>query len=126
MPSGDAATDAVRRYARDMHRLMMVVALGAGCSPTSYTFSATTKGEVPRQPGPNGCEFTVLTSPPDEAFEELGTFKHYNGAVPKEQVAFRKALAPLVCEVGAHAVIVTLESQYKTATAIKYGKGLHL
>lgn len=111
-----------------MHRLLTVVALLAGCSPTSYTFSATTKGEVPRQPGPDGCEFTVLTSPPEEPYEELGTFKHYNGAVPKQQFDFKKALAPLVCEVGAHAVIVTLENQgeYRTATAIKYGKGFHL
>jgi len=106
----------------------MVVALSSGCVPTSYTFSATTKGEVPRQPGPNGCEFTVLMSPPEEPYEELGTFKHYNGAVPRQQLDFKKALAPLVCEVGAHAVIVTLEGQgeYRTATAIKYGKGFHL
>lgn len=109
-----------------MHRLILVVALVAGCSPTSYTFSATTKGEVPRQPAADGCQFTVLTSPPEELFEEVGTFKHYNGEVPKEQAAFRKAIGPLVCEVGAHAVIVTLESQYKTATAIKFSNGFHL
>jgi len=107
--------------------MLLIVALAAGCSPTSYTFSATTKGEVPRQPGADGCEFAVLTSAPEEPFEEVGTFKHYNGEVPKAQPAFRKALGPAVCEVGAHAVIVTIEGSggYKTATAIKYSKGFH-
>jgi len=110
-----------------MHRLIMMMALSAGCSPVSYTFSATTKGEVPRAAGPNGCEFAVLTAPPEEAFEEIGTFKHYNGAVPRQQPELRKALGPMVCEVGAHAVIVTVESngEYRRATAIKYASGFH-
>lgn len=94
----------------------------AGCVQTSYVFTASTKGEVPRQPGPNGCEFAVLQAPPDEPFEEVGTFKHYNGDVPTQEAELKKVLAEKVCSVGAHAVITTRTSagEYQTATAIKY------
>jgi hypothetical protein len=110
-----------------MHRLIVLVALCSGCVPTSYTYSPTTKGEVPRQPGPSGCEFTVYKSPPEEAFEEIGVFKHYNGDVPTQEADFKKAIAARVCEVGGHAVIVQqTNAEYKTATVIKYAKGFHL
>jgi hypothetical protein len=106
-----------------MQRLLVVFAL-AGCVPTSYSYSPISKGEVARTPGPKGCEFTVLMAPPEEDFEEIGIFKHYNGDVPKQEADFKKALAPRVCEVGGHAVIVS--RAYETATVIKYAKGFHL
>ena len=109
-----------------MHRLLLVVAL-CSCVPTSYTYSPTTKGEVPRKPGPKGCEFTVHQSPPEEDFEEVGVFKHYNGDIPSSEADFKKAIATRVCDVGGHAVIVTRTSKgYETATVIKYSKGFHL
>ena len=111
-----------------MHRLIVVLALVAACVPTSYTFSPTTKGVSARDPGPNGCEFTILQTPPDETFEEVGTFKHYNGDVPKTEAEFKKAISKRVCEVGGHAVIPARTSQggYETATVIKYSRGFHL
>ena len=107
-----------------MDRLIVVLALACGCVPTSYSYTPSTRGEVARQPGPNGCEFTVLRAPPEEDFEEVGTFDHYNGDVPADDAAFKKAVASLVCDVGGHAVIV--KSGYKTATVIKYPRGFHL
>ena len=106
-----------------MQRVLVVFAL-AGCVPTSYSYSPTTRGEAARTPGPNGCEFTVFKSPPEEDFEEIGVFKYYNGDVPKQDAELKKALAPRVCEVGGHAVIVS--GDYQTATVIKYPKGFHL
>jgi hypothetical protein len=109
-----------------MHRLLVLLALGA-CVPTSYTFSSTSRGEVPRQPGPRGCEFTVFYAPPEEPFEEVGTLKHYNGDVPEQEADFKKAIATRVCEVGGHAVIATrTQGKYETATVIKYPGGFHL
>jgi len=109
-----------------MQRLLVVLAL-SGCVPTSYSYTPTTKGEVPRTPGANGCEFAILQAPPEEAFEEIGTFKHYNGDLPTQEPEFRKALASRVCEVGGHAVIVTRTKKgvYETATVIKYPQGFH-
>lgn len=112
-----------------MHRLIIVVLVLCGaCVPTSYSFSPSTRGEVPRQPGPGGCEFTVLHAPPGEPFAEVGVFKHYNGDVPRQESDFKKAVATRVCEVGGHAVIVTRTDQgaYETATVIKYAAGFHL
>jgi hypothetical protein len=110
-----------------MDRLIVVLALFGACVPTSYSFTPSTKGEVPRKPGPNGCEFTVLSAQPDEDYEEVGIFKHYNGDVPKTEADFKKAIASRVCDVGGHAVIVarTNNGAYETATVIKYAKGFH-
>ncbi|MEJ7597052.1 MAG: hypothetical protein WKG01_04005 [Kofleriaceae bacterium] len=107
-----------------MDRLIVVLALVGGCVPTSYSYTPSTRGEVARQPGPGGCEFTVLRAPPDESFEEVGTFDHYNGDLPRDEAAFKKAVASLVCDVGGHAVIVP--SGFKTATVITYTRGFHL
>jgi hypothetical protein len=105
-----------------MQRLLVVFALG-GCVPTSYSYSPTTRGEAARPPGPKGCEFTVHSAPPEEDFQEIGVFKHYNGDLPAQEADFKKAIAPRVCEVGGHAVIT---SGYQTVTVIKYTKGFHL
>lgn len=106
-----------------MQRLLVVFAL-AGCVPTSYSYSPTTRGEAARTPGPDGCEFKVFQSPPEEDFEEIGILKHYNGDLPKQEAELRKAIAPRVCEVGGHAVIVS--RAYETVTVIKFAKGFHL
>ncbi len=109
-----------------MQRLLVVAAL-CSCVPTSYTYSPTTKGEVPRKPGSKGCEFTIHTSAPDEDFQEVGVLKHYNGDVPTSEADFKKAIATRVCDVGGHAVIVQRTSKgYETATVIQYSKGFHL
>lgn len=102
-----------------MSRLIVVaLALCGACVPTSYSFSPSTRGEAPRQAGPDGCEFAVLHTPPDEPFEEVGIFKHYNGDLPRQESDFRAAIAARVCGVGGDAVIVS--GGYETATAIKY------
>ncbi len=106
-----------------MHRLMVLALLGA-CVPTSYTFSPTVKGTTSREAG---CPFTILQAAPDEAFEEVGTLKHYNGDVPKQEADFKKAIASRVCDVGGHAVVATRtqNGEYLTATVIRYAKGYH-
>lgn len=105
-------------------RLIVILALSAACVPTSYTYSPTSKGVSPREPG---CEFAILTTSPDEPFEEIGTMKHYNGDVPTKESDFKKAIAASVCEVGGHAVIAprTSKGTYESATVIKYSKGFH-
>jgi len=108
-----------------MHRMIVALVLCSSCVPTSYTFSPTTKGEVPRTPGPKGCEFTVLANSPDEDFVEVGTFKHYNGDMPKQESDFKKAIASRVCDVGGHAVVAK-PGAYETATVIRYTRGFHL
>jgi hypothetical protein len=107
-----------------MHRLIVVLALFGACVPTSYTFSPTVKGTTKREPG---CAFSIIQAAPDEAYEELGTLKYYNGDVPTSEGAFRKAIASRVCDVGGHAVIPTRneKGEYQTASVIKYAKGYH-
>lgn len=105
-------------------RLIVILALCSACVPTSYTYSPTSKGITPREPG---CEFTILAAAPDEPFEEVGTMKHYDGDVPTKEADFKKAIAANVCEVGGHAVIAprTSTGTYDAATVIKYSKGFH-
>lgn len=107
-----------------MHRLIVLFALFGACVPTSYTFSPTVKGTTPRE---SGCAFTILQAAPDEAYEEVGTLKYYNGEVPKQEPDFKKAIASRVCDVGGHAVIATRteKGEYETASVIKYAKGYH-
>lgn len=105
-------------------RLIVILALSSACVSTSYTYSPTSKGVTPREPG---CEFTILTTAPDEPFEEIGTMRHYNGDVPTKESDFKKAIAAHVCEVGGHAVIAphTSNGAYETATVIKYSRPGH-
>jgi hypothetical protein len=63
-----------------MHRLL-VVALVAGCSPTSYTFSPMfARGPSPK---PEGCAFDVVSLPPDRGYDQVGTLTFYNGTSPR-------------------------------------------
>lgn len=104
-----------------MHRLMVALALCTGCVATSYSFTPSTKGEVPR---PSGCEFEMFDAPPDKSFEEVGRLDHYNGDVPKTADALRKAIKDRVCQVGGDAVVADpdMKGEYRTATVIKYAK----
>jgi hypothetical protein len=105
-------------------RSIVFLALFAACVPTSYTYSPTVNRTTAREAN---CEFTILANSPDEAFDELGTLKHYNGDIPMQEADFRKAIGPRVCEVGGHAVIAnrTSAGAYQTATVIRYTKGFH-
>jgi hypothetical protein len=105
-------------------RPIVVFVLCSACVPTSYTFSPTSNVTTPREPG---CAFAILASTPDESFEEIGTLKHYNGDVPKQESDFKKAIAERVCELGGHAVVAprTNDGAYLTATVIKYSRGFH-
>ena len=69
---------------------------------------------------------TILALPVAHA-AELGTLKHYNGDVPKQEADFKKAIASRVCDVGGHAVVATRteKGEYQTASVIKYAKGYH-
>ncbi len=91
-----------RRHDQTMRRLSLLVALVAGCSPLSYTFTPAGRGVVSK---PKGCTFEVRTSEPTEGFEEIGTLAHYNGESPKDVEQFKAAVADQVCEVGGDAVI---------------------
>jgi hypothetical protein len=105
-------------------RLIVLLALFGACVPTSYTYSPTVNRTTSREPN---CEFTILSNSPEEAFDELGTLKHYNGDVPTTEADFRTAIAARVCEVGGHAVIAnrTSTGTYVSATIIRYAKGYH-
>jgi hypothetical protein len=105
-------------------RAIVFVVVCAACVPTSYTFSPTTKGAAPARE--SGCEFKVLAATPDEEFQEIGTLKHYNGDIPKQEAEFRKAIGGRVCELGGHAVVaVPTNAGYELATVIKYSAGFH-
>jgi hypothetical protein len=107
-----------------MRQIAMFALLCSACVPTSYTFSPTSRGVTPRD---KGCEFKVLTTSPDESFEEIGTLKHYNGDMPKNEADFKKAIGARVCEVGGHAVVASRGSGggYEAASVIKYSAGYH-
>jgi len=104
---------------------LMLALLGAGCTPTSYAFTPSTRGEVAR---PKGCAFEIMASAPDNvSYEDIGRFDHYNGSVPKSVDDLRKAIASRVCTVGGDAVIATPDAkgEYRTAQVIKLtGPGL--
>ncbi len=104
-----------------MHRRLVVLALLGGCVPTSFSFTPSTKGEVPR---PSGCEFTISETAPDQAFEEVGRLDYYNGDVPKSIDALRSAIKDRVCEVGGDAVVADadVKGEYRTASVIKFNK----
>lgn len=101
-----------------MHRLVAVVALLAGCVGTTYSFTPSTKGEIARQPG---CEFQIVDTAPEAAFEEVGRLDHYNGPVPKSVDALRSAIKDRVCQVGGDVVIADPDpkGEYKTVTVVK-------
>src|SRR5580765_3524512 len=105
-----------------MQRLL-VVALLAGCSPTSYTFSPTfARGPSPK---PEGCAFDVVTSQPERGYEEIGTLTFYNGTEPTTVDALKRVIAKQVCTVGGDAVIAAPneKGQLLIATVVHYQPG---
>ena len=88
-----------------MNRLRVVVlAVLAGCVPTSYAYTPTATRGFPSRAA--GCTFEVSTTEPTQAYEEVGTLTHYNGDVPKSLDDFKKAVSKQVCELGGDFVIV--------------------
>ena len=87
-----------------MRRALLLVLL-AGCVPTEYTYTPASRRVFNERP--KGCDFEVLSSPPDKGFDEVGDLQHYNGDVPKNPDDFKKAVREQVCGVGGDAVYVT-------------------
>src|SRR5688572_10856023 len=85
-----------------MHRLIVLL-LVAGCVPLSYAWTPASAKAV--SPKPDNCKVEVFTSQPEQAYEELGTVKHYNGTPPKQAEKLRAAVAKQVCSAGGDAVI---------------------
>jgi hypothetical protein len=102
-----------------MHRVLLLIAL-ASCSPTTYTYSPTTRRPFPARP--DDCSFDVATSPPSKSFEEVGTLQYYNGKEPRTVEELRKAVAQQVCGVGGDAVIAIANDKglYTKGTIIHY------
>jgi hypothetical protein len=105
-----------------MHRLpaLALILLWCGCTPTTYAFTPSTRGEVPR---PAGCEFKILDAvPADVSYEEIGKLEHYNGDVPKSVEGLRKAIKDRVCSVGGDAVVAEPgpKGEYRSAQVIKF------
>ena len=102
-----------------MHRLWVVVLL-AGCVPTSFAYTPSSSRTFAGKP--DDCTFEVTTSEPTNAYEEIGTLKHYNGDVPKTLEAFKKAVTKQVCHLGGDAVITHGDGNggYPTGTIIHY------
>jgi hypothetical protein len=48
-----------------------------------------------------------VTSPPEKAYEEVGTLTFYNGTEPTTVDGFKTVVAKQVCQVGGDAVIAT-------------------
>jgi fermentation-respiration switch protein FrsA (DUF1100 family) len=84
-------------------RVVVFLALGA-CVPTSYAYTPTATRGFPSRAA--GCSFEVSTTEPTQAYEEVGTLKHYNGSVPKSLEDFKNAVSKQVCELGGDFVVV--------------------
>jgi hypothetical protein len=106
-----------------MHRLMLpalLVGCLVGCVPATYAW--TPASSKPVSPKPDNCAVEVVTSPPQQAYEEVGTLQHYNGTPPKDADGFKKAVGKQVCQAGADAVIASAndKGELVTGTVIKY------
>jgi len=101
-------------------RRVLILALLAGCVPTSYTWTPASRRVFDERP--KDCAFEVLTSPPERSFDEVGDLKHYNGDVPKNADNFKKVVTEQVCGVGGDAVIVTRDDSggITKGTVIRY------
>ncbi len=101
-------------------RRVLILALLAGCVPTSYTWTPASRRVFEERP--KGCAFEVLTSQPERGYDEVGDLQHYNGDVPKNADDFKKVVADQVCGVGGDAVIVTRDDHgaITKGTVIRY------
>src|SRR5262249_27887532 len=102
-----------------MHRVLLLIAL-ASCTPTTYTYSPTTRRLFPSRP--DDCSFEVETSTPSKSFEEVGTLHYYNGKEPRTREEFKKAVAKQVWGVGGDAVLAIINEKglYMNGTIIHY------
>lgn len=104
-----------------MHRLLaLATILCCACTPTTYAFTPSTRGEVPKA---KGCTFEILDAAPgDRPYEEIGKLDHYNGSVPKSVDALRDAIKERVCQVGGDAVVADPDTkgEYKSVQVLKY------
>jgi len=102
-----------------MKRLLLL-ALFAGCVPTSFTLTpASSRGYLSK---PGGCPIEILTAPPTGNYEEVGVLDYYNGKEPKTVDAFKKAVHEKACQAGGDAVIATAndKGQYTRGSVIHY------
>jgi len=106
-----------------MHRLI-VLALLAGCAPSTYAW--TPLSSKPVSPKPDNCKVEVVTSQPTANYEEVGTLEYYNGPLPKNPDKFRDAVAKQVCGAGGDAVIAIAndKGEYTKGTVIKYARDM--
>jgi hypothetical protein len=99
----------------------LLLAVVAGCSPTTFSFTpATAKGVVT---SPENCQLEIVTSPPaDKNYEAVGDLDYYNGKEPKSLDDFKKAVAKQACKAGGNAVIAIAndKGQYTKGTVIHY------
>jgi hypothetical protein len=102
-----------------MHRLF-VLALLAGCSPLTYTW--TPASAKPVSPKPDNCKVEVFTSQPTQSYEEIGYVSHYNGTPPKQAEKLRAAVVDQACAAGGDAVIAIADDkgEYTKGTVIKF------
>jgi len=104
-------------------RWLLAVIIASGCVPTSFTYSPSfAKGPTPK---PANCAFDVVTSPPTQAYEEVGILSFYNGTEPVTVDEFKKIVAKQVCDVGGDAVIAiaNTKGQLTKGTIIHYPPG---
>jgi hypothetical protein len=101
-----------------MHRLLLLVFVAA-CVQTTYSW--TPASGLPISPKPENCTFDVLTTPPTDNYDEIGTLDLYNGEAPKTPDAFRAAVSKQVCRVGGDAVIAISDDKgrYTKGSVIK-------
>ena len=102
-----------------MRRFLALVLL-AGCVPTSYTFTPSTKGVTTK---PDNCKYdVVLSGEPKQTTEEVGQLELYNGDAPKDEAGVRRALGKQVCQAGGDAVVMVSDDKgrFSKGTVVRY------
>jgi hypothetical protein len=100
---------------------VLLIALLAGCVPTSYAYTPASGRSFPKRA--EGCTFDMLTTPPQKDFEEVGTLVHYNGDLPKNLDKLKSIIANQVCSVGGDAAIAVSDDKgYSKVTVIAWPK----
>ena len=101
-------------------RHVIVLALLAGCAPTNYSWTPSSRRVFPERA--RECEFEVLASNPDRPYDEIGELEHYNGDMQKNLEDFKRTVAEQVCGVGGDGVYVTRDNGGAIAkgTVIKF------
>jgi len=98
----------------------LLLAVVAGCSPTTFSFTpASAKGVVV---SPENCQLEILTNAPEKNYEAVGDLDYYNGEQPKNLDDFKKAVSSQACKAGGNAVIAIAndKGRYTKGTVIHY------